>query len=48
MKIPQLPKLKGNTAQQNAEHIENWIKNIKNFFKLAKVADENKVGYIKL
>jgi hypothetical protein len=48
MKILPLPELKEDTIQQNTEHIENWIENIKNVFKLAKVADDNKVEYIKL
>jgi hypothetical protein len=48
MKIPQPSKLKEDTIPQNAEHIENWIETIKNYFKLATVDEEDQVGYIKL
>jgi hypothetical protein len=44
MKISQSFKLKEDTTQQTAEHIEN----IKNYFKLAKINNNDKVKYIKL
>ena len=48
MKIPQPPKLTGADTQRNAQWMDNWFEQIRTFYALSNVEENNKINYLKL